>query len=117
MARFLSALAEGPRSRLGGRMIDAKLMRSDTDRVRPRWPGAGAAEEVDAFLELDGKRRTLLAAVEQSRADANAAAKEIGAAKQEGRDTTIAIAKQAQLKRQTASEEQELAVVDAACAS
>ena len=95
-------------------MIDAKLMRSDTDRVRAALARRGAADEVDAFLELDGKRRTLLASVEQSRADANAAAKEIGAAKQEGRDTTIAIAKQAQLKRQTASEEQELAVVDVA---
>jgi seryl-tRNA synthetase len=95
-------------------MIDAKLLRSDTDRVRAALARRGAADEVDAFLELDGKRRTLLSSVEQSRADANAAAKEIGAAKQEGRDTTIAIAKQAQLKRQTASEEQELAVVDAA---
>ena len=95
-------------------MIDAKLLRSDTDRVRAALARRGAADEIDAFLELDGRRRTLLASVEQSRADANAAAKEIGAAKKEGRDTTVAIAKQAQLKRQTASEEQELAVVDVA---
>jgi len=73
-------------------MIDAKLLRSDTDRVRAALARRGAADEVDAFLELDGKRRTLLASVEQSRADANAAGKEIGAAKKEGRDTTVAIA-------------------------
>ena len=59
-------------------MIDAKLLRSDTDRVRAALARRGAADEVDAFLELDGRRRTLLASVEQSRADANAAAKEIG---------------------------------------
>ena len=36
-------------------MIDAKLMRSDTDRVRAALARRGAADEVDAFLELDGK--------------------------------------------------------------
>ena len=44
-------------------MIDAKLMRSDTDRVRAALARRGAADEVDAYLELDGKRRTLLASV------------------------------------------------------
>ena len=57
VARFLQRAGRGPRSRLGGRMIDAKLLRSDTDRVRAALARRGAADEVDAFLELDGKRR------------------------------------------------------------
>jgi seryl-tRNA synthetase len=93
-------------------VIDAKLIRSEPDRVRDALDRRGAAKAVDDFLELDGERRRLLALVEQSRSEANAAAKDIGKAKQEGRDTSIAIARQAQLKRQTAEEEAELATVE-----
>src|SRR5436305_15086581 len=95
-------------------MIDVKLIRSDTERVREALARRGAERDVDAFLELGGERRRLLAEVEQRRAEANAAAKEIGAAKQEGRDTSIAIARQAQIKREVASDEQRLAAVEAA---
>jgi seryl-tRNA synthetase len=94
-------------------MIDAKLIRSDTDSVRAALARRGAADEVDRFLELDTERRSLIGAVESARAEANAAAKEIGAAKQEGRDTSIAIAKQAQLKRQVGEEAVRLAEIEA----
>ena len=93
-------------------MIDAKLIRSDPDGVRQALKRRGADEAVDAFLELDAERRRLLGAVEQSRADANAAAKEIGRAKQAGDDTAIAIARQAQLKHQTAADEAQLSEVE-----
>jgi len=42
-------------------MIDAKLIRSDTDRVREALARRGAGELVDQFVELDGVRRKLLA--------------------------------------------------------
>jgi seryl-tRNA synthetase len=93
-------------------MLDAKLIRSDPDGVRQALKRRGAEGAVDEFLELDSERRRLLGAVEQSRADANAAAKEIGKAKQEGKDTSIAIARQAQLKRQTTDEEGQLSAVE-----
>ena len=35
-------------------MIDAKLIRSEPDRVREALARRGAGELVDAFLELDG---------------------------------------------------------------
>jgi seryl-tRNA synthetase len=93
-------------------VIDARLIRGDTERVREALARRGAAEDVDAFLELDAERRSLLATVEQRRADANAAAKDIGKAKQEGRDTADAIARQAELKREVGEEEGRLATVE-----
>ena len=89
-------------------MIDVKLIRSDTDRVREALGRRGAAELVDAFLELDGERLRLQSQVEQVRADRNAAAKAIAEAKQRGDDTSIPIAKQAQLKAQQGADEQAL---------
>ena len=94
-------------------MIDAKLIRSDTDRVREALARRGAGELVDEFVELDGARRKLLSEVEQVRAERNAAAKAIAEAKQRGDDTAIPIAKQAQLKAQQADDEAALAVVEA----
>ncbi len=93
-------------------MIDPRLIRNDTDRVRAALARRGAGEDVDAFLQLDGERRRLLQEVETRRADGNAAAKEIGKAKQEGRDTSIAIARQAQIKREMAADEVRLAEVE-----
>ena len=93
-------------------MIDAKLIRNETDRVRAALERRGAGSAVDTFLKLDVERRRLLAVVEASRAEANATAKEIGVAKQEGRDTSIAIARQAQVKRRTAEEQQQLAELE-----
>ena len=86
-------------------MIDAKLIRSEPDRVREALARRGAGELVDAFLELDGERRRLQAAVEDGRAANNAAAKAIAEAKQKGEDTSIPIARQAQLKAEQATDE------------
>jgi seryl-tRNA synthetase len=92
-------------------MIDVKLIRSDTDRVRQALARRGAGELVDAFLELDGERLRLQSQVEQVRAERNAAAKAIAEAKQRGDDTSIPIAKQAQLKAQQANDEVALAAI------
>jgi seryl-tRNA synthetase len=86
-------------------VIDAKLIRSEPDRVREALARRGAGELVDAFLELDGERRRLQAAVERARASNNAAAKAIAEAKQKGEDTSIPIARQAQLKAEQATDE------------
>ena len=92
-------------------MIDAKLIRSEPDRVREALARRGAGELVDAFLELDAERRRLQAAVEEARAANNAAAKAIAEAKQQGEDTSIPIARQAQLKAEQATDEGALAEI------
>ncbi len=94
-------------------MIDAKLIRSNTDEVRAALSRRGAGELVDAFLALDAERRTLLSAVEQVRADRNAAAKAIAEAKQQGDDTSIPIAKQSALKARQVEDEALLSGVEA----
>ena len=93
-------------------MIDVKLIRSDTDRVRAALARRGADGLVDEFLELDAEARALRAAVEQVRADRNAAAKAIAEAKQRGDDTSIPIARQASLKAKQADDEARLARVE-----
>ncbi|HEV8156668.1 MAG TPA: aminoacyl--tRNA ligase-related protein, partial [Gaiellales bacterium] len=92
-------------------MIDAKLIRSEPDRVREALARRGAGDLVDAFLELDGERRRLQAAVEGARAANNATAKAIAEAKQQGQDTSIPIARQAQLKAEQATDEAALAEI------
>ena len=94
-------------------MIDARLIRSDTDRVREALARRGADELVDGFLELDGERLKLQGAVEQARAENNSAAKAIAEAKQRGDDTSVAIARQAQLKAEQAADEAMLAAIRA----
>ncbi|MDX6520280.1 MAG: seryl-tRNA synthetase [Gaiellales bacterium] len=93
-------------------MIDVKLIRSDTDRVRAALARRGADGLVDEFLALDAEARGLRAAVEQVRADRNAAAKAIAEAKQRGDDTSIPIARQASLKAKQADDEVQLARVE-----
>ena len=97
-------------------MIDAKLIRSDTEHVREALARRGAGELVDAFLELDGARLELQSAVEQARAENNAAAKAIAEAKQRGDDTSIPIARQAQLKAEQAADEARLTEIRASIA-
>jgi seryl-tRNA synthetase len=94
-------------------MIDVKMIRSDTDRVREALGRRGAGELVDAFLELDAERLRLQSRVEQVRAERNAAARAIAEAKQRGDDTAIPIAKQAQLKGEQAADEEALSTISA----
>jgi seryl-tRNA synthetase len=93
-------------------MIDVKLIRSDTDQVRAALARRGAGELVDEFLALDAEARGLRAAVEQVRADRNAAAKAIAEAMQRGDDTSIPIARQASLKAKQADDEAQLAQIE-----
>jgi seryl-tRNA synthetase len=96
-------------------MLDPKLIRSDPDKVRAALArrGPGEAEKVDAFLELDARRRELQTRVEALRAERNAAAKAIADAKARGDDTSGPIARQAELKEAQAGDEPALAAVDA----
>jgi seryl-tRNA synthetase len=95
-------------------MLDQKLIRSDPDDVRTALArrGPGEAEKVDAFLELDGRRRELQTRVESVRAERNAAAKAIAEAKGRGEDAAEPIARQAELKERQAGDETALAELE-----
>jgi seryl-tRNA synthetase len=62
-------------------VLDIKLIREQPEFVRQRLAARGAGDEarVDEVLALDEKRRQLLTAVENLKAQRNRAAKEIGA--------------------------------------
>ena len=68
-------------------MLDAKLIRSDPERVKE---GVRAKNEtradVDRWLALDEKRRALVARVEELKAEKNAVSREIGKAIRAGGD-------------------------------
>jgi seryl-tRNA synthetase len=62
-------------------MLDIKLVRESTDKVRQRLATRGAGDEarIDELLKLDEHRRKLLAEVEGLKAQRNRVSKEIGA--------------------------------------
>lgn len=68
-------------------MLDIKQIREATDFVRQRLASRGGGEEslVDEVLELDERRRRLLAEVERLKAERNRVSKEIGKLLAEGR--------------------------------
>src|SRR5919197_577672 len=92
-------------------MLDARLIRADPEGTKAALSRRSpeAVHDVDALLGVDARRRELLTRVELSRAERNAAAKEIAEARKRGEDAAEAIAHQAELKeRQTTEEDAEV---------
>lgn len=58
-------------------MLDINLIRNQTDAVKKSMKDRGFDAPIDHILELDAKRRNLLVAVEQLKAERNTASKEI----------------------------------------
>src|ERR1700733_8344718 len=67
-------------------MLDLKLIRSDPERVKSALARRGAAAQVDELLALDARRRQLLPEVEGAQAERKAISKQVGDAKQGGRE-------------------------------
>jgi seryl-tRNA synthetase len=74
-------------------VLDPRLLRRDPDGVREalRRRGPGAAEALDRWLDLDSRRREVVPALEQLRAEQNRASGEIAKAKKQGEDASVAI--------------------------
>jgi seryl-tRNA synthetase len=69
-------------------MLDLKIIRTETDRVRRALEAKGAAQALDRVLALDEERRRLLQDVELKKAERNRSSQEIGTRKAAGEDTT-----------------------------
>lgn len=93
-------------------MLDLKLIRSDTERVKSALARRGAAESVDELLALDQRRRELLPEIEGARSERKQASERIGAAKKAGEDASEAIAAVRDLKAGLERLEAELAEVE-----
>ncbi len=67
-------------------MLDLRLLRAETDRVRHELARRGGVDDLDRVLDLDRRARELRTRVEEVRAERGRISKEIGVAKREGRD-------------------------------
>ncbi|HEU4905234.1 MAG TPA: serine--tRNA ligase [Solirubrobacterales bacterium] len=94
-------------------MLDLKLIRSDAERVKRALARRGAAEQVDALLALDTRRRELLPEIEGAQAERKTLSKQIGEAKQRGEDAAGPIEQVAELKRRIETGKEELEKVEA----
>ncbi|HET6497715.1 MAG TPA: serine--tRNA ligase [Coriobacteriia bacterium] len=75
-------------------MVDARFVRDNAEVVRAALALRGASWDVDAFLALDGARRSLIGEVEALQARRNDASKAIGTLMQENRRDEAEAAKE-----------------------
>jgi seryl-tRNA synthetase len=94
-------------------MLDLKLIRSDSERVKRALARRGAAERVDALLALDARRRELLPEIEGAQAARKTLSKQIGEAKQRGEEAEEQMAAVAELKERIEGGKAELERVEA----
>ena len=78
-------------------MLDIKLIRTETEKVKAALARRKEVVDIDALLELDNKRRELLYEVEQLKSKQNETSKQIPALKKEGKDVTPIFAEMKEL--------------------
>jgi seryl-tRNA synthetase len=94
-------------------VLDIRLLRSDTDRVRAALARRQAGGLLDDVLALDERRRALQTEVDNLRAERNSAAQAIGEAKKAGRDAAAEIAAAGELRDRLSARETALRELDA----
>ena len=95
-------------------MLDIRVIRNDTERVRTALARRQADGQLDEVLALDERRRALQTGVDELRAERNTAAQAIGEAKRAGRDAAAEIAAAGDLRDRLATAEVSLREADAA---
>jgi len=96
-------------------MLDAKLVRDNPEAVRTAMANRNAEWDVDAFLALDERRRSLIGQTEALQARRNEASKAIGALMKDGKRDEAEAAKDEvrQVNESIAALEGDLAAVEA----
>jgi seryl-tRNA synthetase len=93
-------------------MFDIRLLRSEPDTVKAAMAKRRADVDVDALLEIDGKRRAAIYELEQLRARQNKAGESIAACKKAGTNADDVIAEMKSIKDQMALLEEQARQVD-----
>ena len=95
-------------------MLDIKEIRLDPQRIKDavRSRNGNLDETIDALLEIDNKRRDLMALVESQKAEQNATSKLIPQYKKEGKDVSEIMNHMKELSDQIKSEGTELAKLE-----
>ncbi len=83
-------------------MLDIKLIRTETEKVKAALARRKEVVDIDALLALDNKRRELLYEVEQLKSKQNETSKQIPALKKEGKDVTPIFAEMKELSAKIA---------------
>jgi seryl-tRNA synthetase len=94
-------------------MLDLRLIRSDSERVKQALARRGAADGVDELLALDARRRELLPEIENAQARRKTLSKQVGEAKQRGEEAEDLVAEVQGLKETIESGKAELETVEA----
>ncbi len=78
-------------------MLDLKFVRANPQLVEEALEKRGGKISLDSFLALDAERRSVVAKVEEMKAQRNATSKEIGKMKKEGKDASAVMAEMREL--------------------
>ena len=95
-------------------MLDIKRIRDDFENVKKAVESRGKGDyNIGRTIELDDKRRALLAEVEALKAEQNKASKEIPKMKKAGEDTTALMAEMKELSNKIAGLDEQVKAVQA----
>ena len=93
-------------------MLDIKRLRSDFEGVKEALGKRSGKYDLEGFLELDTKRRELLAEVEVLKNKQNVVSKQVPVMKKEGKDVTEVLAEMKELSDQIKGIDQQVKEVD-----
>jgi seryl-tRNA synthetase len=93
-------------------MLDIKLLRTDPDKIRQALKNRNSDLDISPIIELDAKRRTILAKVEQMKATQNEISKKIPAMKKAGEDTSAIFAEMKTLSNEIKELDNEVSGID-----
>ena len=94
-------------------MLDSKLLRTDPDAVASNLARRGFAFDLVSFRKLEERRKQSQLEADRLRAERNASAKAVGAAKAQGGDVAALLARAEQLTAELAAAESEMTTVAA----
>lgn len=93
-------------------MLDIKRIREDFEGVKKALEKRGKKYDLESFLTLDEKRRTLLQQVEELKNKQNTTSKQVPILKKEGKDTTELMAEMKELSEKIKSLDNNVREVD-----
>jgi seryl-tRNA synthetase len=95
-------------------MLDIRFIRENTDAVKAAMANRNAEVDIDAMLELDHRRRTILAEAEELKAERNRISKSIGQMIKAGEDPEAIKAQVREMGDKISAFDEELREVDTA---
>ncbi len=95
-------------------MLDQKLLRDNFDEVKAKLDRRGKEYNLEAFKDLDAKRRELILKIEEMKSTQNQASKEIPVLKKEGKDVSELMAKMKTLSEEISKIDPELKEIEVA---